>query len=29
VTLRVAANGTILVDKTVSPSDVDCSVLGV
>jgi hypothetical protein len=29
VTLRVAADGTILVDKTVSPSDVDCSVFGV
>jgi hypothetical protein len=29
VTLRVAADGTILVDKTVSPSDVDCSAFGV
>jgi hypothetical protein len=29
VTLRVAADGTILVDRTVSPSDVDCSAFGV
>jgi hypothetical protein len=29
VTLRVAADGTILVDKTVSPADVDCSAFGV